>query len=278
MGDGSAFAYRTELTGDEVAAFGERGYHFHERLFSEGEVGELLAVCDAICNLEEYETGTPPDSVCWRPGDDPQAVRKIDNCWKASEVVRRYVTDARLGHIAAQLIGAPGIRLWHDQYLQKPARGGRVVTWHQDWAYWQMIAECRTCTCWIALADVGPDSGPMVYLEGSHQLGLHELPQGISGDDEQKPVMPDGTVCREVPVVLKAGEVGFHHGLLLHGSGHNESGEDRLAIVSHVISTECTYKPGRPHMNEQKMQKYGDGPAPGEAFRGRQFPVMWPGA
>ncbi|MBI3117226.1 MAG: phytanoyl-CoA dioxygenase family protein, partial [Candidatus Hydrogenedentes bacterium] len=162
-------------------------------------------------------------------------------------------------------------------YLYKPPQGGKVVTWHQDWAYWQMVAECQTCTCWIALGDVtNVDQGPMVYLEGSHKLGLYKLPEGISGDDEQKPVLPNGTRLREVPVLVKAGQVAFHHGLLLHGSGKNLSKQPRYAIVSHVISGECTYKPGQPQMNETMMQQQPECPAPGEKFRGPQFPQMWP--
>ncbi|MBI4556967.1 MAG: phytanoyl-CoA dioxygenase family protein [Candidatus Hydrogenedentes bacterium] len=267
--------YRTELTQDEIAAFNERGFHVHDRIFADDEVGAIREACEAVCQAV-YETGVPPDGAGWRPGGDPCAVRKIDNCWKANRTIAKYVTDTRLGHIAAQLIGAPGIRLWHDQYLYKPARGGKVVTWHQDWAYWQMIGECRTVTCWIALSDITPDCGPMVYLEGSHKFGLFPLPKGISGDDEQKPVLPDGVHLREVPIIVKKGQVAFHHGLTLHGSGINDSEADRQSLVSHVMSTECTYKPGQPHMNEVKMKEQADCPQPGERFRGPQFPMMWP--
>src|SRR5262245_32828621 len=167
-------------------------------------------------------------------------MRKIDNAWKANRTIARAVTDERLGHIAAQLIGAPSIRLWQDQISFKPGSGGKVVTWHQDWAYWQMIAECQTVTCWIALDDVHPDSGPMVFLEGSQFLGLYERPTTISGDDQMKPVLPDGTKMHEVPVVIPTGHVSFHHGLMLHGSDTNRTGQPRRAMVSHVFSGVCT--------------------------------------
>jgi len=275
MTTNTAFQPRTELTGSEVAAFAERGFHVHGQLFSDSEVAVIREACIAVCDRQEFETGIPPDGIYWRPGDDPLAVRKIDNAWKANRTIARAVTDPRLGRIAAQLIGAPGIRLWHDQYLYKPPRGGKVVTWHQDWAYWQMVAECRTVTCWIALSDVAADSGPMVYLEGSHKLGLHPLPEGISGDDEQKPRL-DGELMHEHALVIPAGHVGFHHGLTLHGSGKNTSETPRYALVSHVISTECTYKPGQHHRNDDQMKAQPDCPQPGEPFRGPQFPLMWP--
>lgn len=270
-----AFQARTELSQEEIAAWNARGYHIHEQLFSEEEVDALRAACEAVAR-GEYETGQAPDDLAWAKSGDPLAVLKIDNAWKASNTIKQFVTSARLGHIAAQLLNASSIRLWHDQYLFKPPQGGKVLTWHQDWAYWQMIAECETCTCWIALGDVLSEAqGPMVYLEGSHKLGLYELPETITGDDEQKPMLPEDSEMREVPVLVRAGQVAFHHGLTLHGSGKNLSQHPRKAIVSHVMSGQCTYRPGQPHMNERLMKTQPECPQPGERFRGPQFPLMW---
>lgn len=266
------FIPRTFLTADEIAAFETRGYHIHEPLFDEAEVAAIREACAMVCDRAAYATDVAPDVVYWQPGDDPLAVRKIDNSWKANDVIRDAVTHPRLGHIAGQLIDAPGIRLWHDQYLYKPERGGKTVTWHQDWAYWQMVAECETVTCWIALCDVTVDMGPMVYLAGSHKRGLQPLPEGISGEEESRPENMDG---EEVALTIKAGQVGFHHGLLLHGSGKNLSEIPRVGLVSHTISTACTYKPGQHHFNEDKMKKQPTVPKPGERFSGPQFPMMW---
>ena len=266
----------TTLSPAEIAAFAERGYHIHPRpIFSSDEVARINAAADRVI-AQSYDRGAPPDSRMERTAADPLAVIKIDNTWKADTALGDAALSARLGHIAAQLIAAPGIRLWHDQLLDKPPHGGRVVTYHQDWAYWQMIAECETVTCWIALDDVQPDSGPMVFLESTHKLGLWTLPMGITGDDAQKPALPEGFATREVPVIIPKGYVSFHHGLLLHGSDRNFSSARRRAFVSHVMSTTCTYRPGQFHLNEHKMQLQPDAPAPGECFRGPQFPLMWP--
>ncbi len=265
----------TGLTSAQIAGFHARGYHIHGKLFSDEEVDALRTACERVCQ-GVHETGAPPDCALWKPGGDPLAVRKIDNAWKADLTIRAAATSPRLGRIAAQLLGADSIRLWHDQFLHKPPHGGRVVTWHQDWAYWQMIGECQTITCWIALDDVRPDSGPMVFLEGSHKLGLFPLPKGISGDDTQEPALPGGMKCVHVPVIVPAGHVSFHHGLTLHGSDRNFSSTTRRALVSHVMSGACTYRPGQAHMNEACMRRQPGCPAPGESFRGPQFPHIWP--
>jgi Phytanoyl-CoA dioxygenase (PhyH) len=264
----------TDLSAGEIALFQERGYHIHGRLFSEEEVAAINAAADRVI-AGEFDKGSPPDEVGYDRAD-PLAVIKLDNTWKADTTLERAAFSPRIGHIAAQLIGAPSIRMWHDQLLNKPPFGGRVITYHQDWAYWQMIAECRTVTCWIALDDVLADSGPMVFLEGTHKLGIWPTPQGITGDDEQRPRLPPGLNPPEVPVLIPKGAVSFHHGLLLHGSGRNFSANRRRSLVSHVMSGECTYRPGQYHMNERVMRLQSDFPAPGERFRGPQFPLVWP--
>jgi hypothetical protein len=265
----------TELSQSELDAFNERGFHIHGKLFSDQEIEELRAACEHVTQ-GVYETGAPPDWVNWRPGDDPMNVRKLDNCWKANLTIRKTVLSSRLGRIAAQLIGAPSIRIFHDQFLHKPPHGGKVVTWHQDWGYWQMIGECKTVTCWIAMDDVRPDSGPMVFLEGSHKLGLFNQPSVISGLDWQKPKMPDGVELRHVPVIVPAGCVSFHHGLTLHGSDRNFAPIPRRAMVSHTMSGECTYTPRQGHMCEGQMKKQPNCPKPGELLAGPQFPMLWP--
>lgn len=264
----------TDLSQEEIDAFAAKGYHIHGKLFSDEEIEALRVHADRVTH-GFFENDLRPDAHNGTQREDPRKVVKIDNTWKADRTMAAAVMSPKIGRIAAQLLGTDCIRMWHDQFLHKPARGGRVVTWHQDWAYWQMIAECRTCTCWIALDDVHADSGPMDYLEGSHKLGLFPLPKAITGDDELFPVLPDDLSLKKVPVIVKAGQVAFHHGLTLHGSGRNTGDTPRRALVSHVMSGTCTYKSGQPHHNEKYMKTFEQHPQPGECFRGPQFPVIW---
>jgi hypothetical protein len=264
----------TELTAADLEAWDRRGFHIHGKLFSDQEIEALRTASEDI-SAGIYDKGVPPDGVGWRPGDDPMAVRKFDNCWKANRAVSDAVLSKKLGYIAGQLLRTSSMRMWHDQLLYKPPHGGKVVTWHQDWGYWQMIRECKTATCWIALDDVRADSGPMVFLEGSHKLGLLPQPSTISGEDEKMPRTPETAKLREVPVIIPAGHVSFHHGLTLHGSARNFSPIPRRAMVSHIMSGECTYKPGQGHHNEDYMKRQPQCPKPGERFGGPQFPLMW---
>jgi ectoine hydroxylase-related dioxygenase (phytanoyl-CoA dioxygenase family) len=89
------------------------------------------------------------------------------------------------------------------------------------------------------------------------------------------PKSPELAKLREVPVIIPAGHVSFHHGLTFHGSGRNFSPVPRRAMVSHIMSGECTYKPGQGHHNEDYMKRQPQCPQPGDPFDGPQFPLMW---
>ncbi len=268
------FTPRVVLSDAECAAFDRRGFHIHEPLFSPHEVEEIREACELV-SYGTYATGSPPDSRAWEPSFAATAVCKIDNSWKADDLIQAAVTSPRIGAIAAQLIGADGIRLWHDQYLRKPAHGGGIVTWHQDWMFWQAIDRCRTVTCWIALADVTLDMGPMVFLEGSHLDGLRMDLQPREWTGGGLPPHPLDRPYAQVPVLVKAGQVTFHHGATMHGSDCNTSDRARYALVSHVMAADCCYRPGQNHMCVERMTDYQPTVQPGERFHGPQFPWIW---
>jgi hypothetical protein len=268
------FQPRLTLSTTELAEFDRRGFHVHETLFTQQEVDEIREACERV-SYGEYGTGQAPDCRCWEPTSPPTAVCKIDNSWKSDRVIEAAVTSPRLGAIAAQLIGADGIRLWHDQYLRKPAEGGGIVQWHQDWMFWQAIDRCRTVTCWIALADVDVDMGPMVFLEGSQSEGLRADLKPVDWTGGGLPPSPLGVGYASVPLVVKAGQVAFHHGASMHASDINHSPRTRYSLVSHVMAADCCYRPGHGHMCISKMQELNPVPQAGERFHGPQFPWVW---
>ena len=69
----------------------------------------------------EYATGIQPDEVNWKAGRDPEdRTRQICNGWRADDTIAAQVTSARIGRIAAQLMGYSGARLLQDNCLWKP--------------------------------------------------------------------------------------------------------------------------------------------------------------
>jgi hypothetical protein len=157
-----------------------------------------------------------------------------------------------------EVTGADWLQVWWIQLHGKPggegtddAGDGTSIGFHQDKNYWNSsfdisengAEESEIFTAWIALSDVGPDSGPMQLLRGSHLWanGLMQIPAFFHHQDllEQRDVALSSVGLgpeewEPVPAVLPAGGVSVHDWRTLHGSGPNHSDEMRMSLAIHM--------------------------------------------
>jgi ectoine hydroxylase-related dioxygenase (phytanoyl-CoA dioxygenase family) len=144
---------------------------------------------------------------------------------------------------AAQLLGVPQVRFWHDQVFYKPPRHPGVVTWHQDYSYWTRAYPAGHVTCWIALDDATLENGCVHYVPGSHRWGL--LPKiSLTKDmdalaEHLEPAQ--ASAFHPEPMEVKAGECLFHHSHMVHGSYGNRSARPRRGVVLNFMKpdTRC---------------------------------------
>ncbi|MBT6148755.1 MAG: hypothetical protein HOH74_25185 [Gemmatimonadetes bacterium] len=192
----------------------------------------LLAVRDGM-----FDTRQPPSS---HPGYDPAKLCKINDAHLASRQLYALVCHPALGALAAEVTGARAVQLWASQLLIKPvavAEQGNVG-WHQDrqyWRYWQQPD--GLFTMWIALSQVCASSGPMIFVRASHRWGYLDEGDFFGTDhaaQRQQITMPAGQTWTEVPALLDAGGVSFHHCLTYHGSGPNMSTMPRCSMAVHL--------------------------------------------
>ncbi|HJY32795.1 MAG TPA: phytanoyl-CoA dioxygenase family protein, partial [Actinomycetota bacterium] len=123
------------FTDEQVASFWRDGFLI---------VGQGLIAPRALERLRErylplfegeYETGIRPDEVNWIKGRDPEdRTRQLCNAWKSDTVIAAQVLSARLGRLAAQLMGYEGVRILQDNVLWKPP-GTKAIGFHQDGSY-----------------------------------------------------------------------------------------------------------------------------------------------
>jgi ectoine hydroxylase-related dioxygenase (phytanoyl-CoA dioxygenase family) len=220
------------------AAYERDGYWLSPVLFDEGEVARYRAatqrVVDGSYNLER----APALCLPFEPTDHD--LRKIDNAWWADSDLAELATSARLGEIAAALLGAETVRLWQDQLLFKPPGGPAETTigWHQDWASWHTVASHGAfITAWVAFDDVDEANGAMQMLRGSHTWGLLPGASNFFGTDRESQLAALGEDRQIEPrtIVLRSGQVSFHHPLTFHGSGPNTSDRLRRSLAVHFV-------------------------------------------
>jgi len=235
------------MTGLIPSAFFEaNGYFVHEEPVLPADlVAEAVAGMDAI-REGRYDTGRPPCESPWNPGDDPNVLCKIENPQFASRAIRAVVGHPALGRAVAEVTGGRRIQAWWVQLLYKPTATGAVgaskpvVGWHQDRAYWgSWTPESNLFTIWLALSDVGLDSGPMRFVPGSHKWGLGSendfFSQDLEGQTKSMKIsLPEGQVWTEAPAVMRAGGFSIHHNLTYHASGPNLEPWPRRSLAIHA--------------------------------------------
>ncbi len=205
-------------------------------------VERAVAGMDAV-RAGDYDTGIPPRPSRWKPGDDPNALCKIEKPHIASRAIMELVSHPALGAMAAEITGASAVQVWWVQLLYKPPslEGEQPRTnigWHQDYNYWGAWEEdSELFTAWVALSDVTPETGPMNFVAGSHQWGLSTESDFQSQEYEalrERIRATHGQAWREVPAILPPGAASFHHKLTFHGSGPNRSSQPRRSFAVHM--------------------------------------------
>lgn len=249
--------------GDDCRFFSEHGYWIAPALFSLAEVDRFRAAMDRV-RAGEYLTGKGPALDLPIPPDDT-ALRKIDNAWWADPDLAALATDARLGEIAARLLGVERIRLWQDQLLHKPPSGESKtrIGWHQDWDSWRTVASVdRFVTAWVALDDVDEVNGAMQVLPGSHHWGLLHGQSNFLGTDLDAQLERLAAQHEVTPRLLemRAGQASFHHVLTFHGSSTNTSTRVRRSLAVHLVDaavTSVSHLDGWQHYNLGLLQQRG---------------------
>jgi hypothetical protein len=172
------------------------------------------------------------------------------------------VTHPRLLDCLEDFLG-PVIVLRHSRIFYKYGHSPAWVGWHQD-GYTERLSDAQVPAIWLGLTDATVENGCLRVVPRSHRLGIlaHRLrqtgddlaslnaqdrdPESAGGEKHELsvklPKVPDGL---EPPfdIVMKAGEMSFHHPLALHGSNPNTSAEPRIGL-SATYSTPSLYRHG----------------------------------
>ena len=135
----------------------ERGYTVID--FPDDEIG---AVADRIiADLEPRY-----DWEAWRAGQITGM--RLQEAWEWNEDVRRLAVNDRVLRLLSDLYGRPAVPF---QTLNFPV--GSQQHYHTDSVHFSSIPERFMVGVWIALEDVHPDAGPLVYYPGSHKWPIY---------------------------------------------------------------------------------------------------------
>ena len=153
---------------------------------------------------------------------------RIADLHSVCDAARRLYLHSEIFEMIDLIFGEPTVAT-QSLYFQWGSQQGL----HRDPVYVQMSPPSHLAAAWIALEDIGPDCGPLVYVPGSHRLPYYQFAPGrylfdhaLDGDDELKASQAwDERKCREAGLELevltcKRGDVLIWHHSLLHGGSY----------------------------------------------------------
>jgi len=156
---------------------------------------------------------------------------------EAGQIALELMLDSRILDVVTALIG-PALGAQSMFYFKPPGARGQAL--HQDNTF--LRADPETClAAWIAIDDVDAENGGLAVVPGSHQTELvcpEPADLAESFTDAEVPI-PDG--LRKVQTKMRAGDVLFFHGSVVHGSRPNSSTDRfRRSLIFHYIPEEST--------------------------------------
>jgi ectoine hydroxylase-related dioxygenase (phytanoyl-CoA dioxygenase family) len=167
-----------------------------------------------------------------------RAFLRAPNVWQCSGAARQLVFAKRLARIAAELLGASSVRLYHDQALYKEPGGG-ATPWHLDQFAWPLPTG-RACTIWIPLQDTPVEMGPLTFVVGSNRTAI--LGSDLPTSDESDTMLGDAIAAKRLSVAaepFRLGDVSVHSGLTLHRAGANNSDDVRKVLTIIYLDAEA---------------------------------------
>ena len=179
-----------------------------------------------------------------------KAFLQVMNLWTNSEQVKEFVFGKRLARIAAELMRACGVRLYHDQALYKEPGGG-ITPWHADQYYWPVSSE-KTITAWIPLQYTPLEMGPLAFCETSHRF---QIGRDLEISDESELTLKQALAVFPLnESSFDLGDVSFHSGWTFHRAGANTTDRPREVMTIIYMEEDMTLISPRNknHVNDAK--------------------------
>ncbi|MCP5286556.1 MAG: phytanoyl-CoA dioxygenase family protein [Burkholderiaceae bacterium] len=223
-----------KLSPEQIAQFERDGYLFFPSLFSPEEVKTLTdAVPSLYARREAYNVR--------EKGSD--AVRTNFAAHLYSEPYAKLARHPRMIDPVQQVFG-------EDLYMHqfkingKMAFEGDVWQWHQDYGTWKnddLMPDPRAMNIAIFLDDVNEFNGPLMFIPGSHRLGVVDAKHDLTTTSYPLWTVDNALIAQLVQraggkhggIVSPKGPAGsmiMFHGCLLHASTSNLSPWNRVSV------------------------------------------------
>ncbi|TMV15418.1 phytanoyl-CoA dioxygenase family protein [Arenibacterium halophilum] len=199
-----------------------------------------------------------------------------DYCnWTRIPAFQKVVADSPAGAVAADLMGASRVQMFHDHVLVKEPGTSMATPWHQDSPYY-FVAGQQTVSFWSPLDPVR--EATLRCVAGSHRWEKEVLPtrwvseEAFFAGDYMPVPDPEAEGMRIVEYAMEPGDAVAFDFRTLHGARGNTSNARRRAFSLRLVGDDARYVE-RPGPTSPPFP--GHGMQAGEPLREDWFPVVY---
>ncbi len=216
-------------------------------------------------------------------GDDDGAFVEDFCRWAEIPATSTLARTSAAAAIAAELIGATTVRLFHDHVLVKEAGTRQRTPWHQDLPYYNVDGQ-QLVSMWMPVDPV-PRASSLELVAGSHR-GPWYMPRTFLDDEARW--FPEGTLA-ELPDIdgdpdahrilawdLEPGDAVFFHMLSLHAAAGFPGPGRRRVLSLRFLGDDAVHAP-RPWATSPPFPGLADELPAGAPMDHPLFPVLWTG-
>ncbi|MDP1553839.1 MAG: ectoine hydroxylase [Hyphomonas sp.] len=222
-----------------IDGFVRDGFAVLEDVFSAEEVRGLVAEARAL----RKQSGLLPETCISERGETGvDAVRSVFAPHQQSKAFARLAADGRLSGLARYILGDE-VYIHQSRINYKPAFRGKDFYWHSDFETWHTedgMPRMRALSMSVMLTDNHPQSGPTMFMPGSHKSfvtcvgetpedhyrqSLKKQDYGIPDTDSLAKLAGQGGIAAPAP---KAGSVVIFDCNTMHGSNSNITPLERI--------------------------------------------------
>jgi ectoine hydroxylase-related dioxygenase (phytanoyl-CoA dioxygenase family) len=235
--------------GVSQSRFEREGYAVLEGFFSPVQIERASSAVRRLLHeksnrvvVDCLQTG---QRMFWSQADDREAWRfKFNDLYLMSAEVRGLALDFGLTSILADLLGDPAV-LCHSHNFET----GSSQPMHIDSLHMTPRTPHSLISVWVALEDVHPDAGPLLYYPGSHKIPLYTFNDGTHHASREEAadwfdyidVQIRLRGLKEKAFMARKGDVFIWHSDLVHGgSPVADPSLTRSSLVCHYFGeTDC---------------------------------------
>lgn len=222
-----------EISPEQAASFRKNGHILTPHVLNGAEAAAYRDVIVDAANQYNTEKRRMEERDTYG-----KAFLQIMNLWRVDERVKKFVLAKRFAKIAADLMGVPNVRIYHDQALFKEPGGG-PTPWHQDQYYWP-INTPNTITMWMPLVNIDVNMGMLTFASGSYRNGaVFDYEISDESDDAFDKYVSEHQFPVTRAATMNAGDATWHYGYTIHNAPGNKSTDMREIMTVIYIADDA---------------------------------------